>query len=388
MWFARPVKRLVPLLGLFVLAPAALAFDDAFKVIDGGAWDVSGGPIPFSLEPNGSEDIPGDDDLEALRASFRAWACVEGTSVRFEETDEPGVAELGDDGVNTLFWDEDGSLCQMGPGTLGITLGDAGQGTRKQADICFNGRDSDWGVGTNTDVQSIAMHEIGHFIGLDHPCDNDQDPGTCLPDTQSLMFPSWSGRNEREPLASDVEGVTTLYPADPDLPTGCEGPFGPGERCKGSCDCVEGLQCVPDSKGTLRCGSTCSTDDADCGTGLVCVLDVPSDGSAGGTCVAVNGLKPAAAICTRGAECQSGNCVADIKLARSLCLAQCDNDDDCAGGTCSDGKCFGGFEAVECEGEEEEPPSCFGCNAAGPDGAFVVVVAGLVFAVRRRRGGR
>ena len=29
----------------------------------------------------------------------------------------------------------------------------------RAADICFNGRDSTWGVAVDTDVQSIALHE-------------------------------------------------------------------------------------------------------------------------------------------------------------------------------------------------------------------------------------
>ena len=379
--------------GLFagLVASPAAAFDDAFKAIDGGAWDISGGPIPYSLEPAGSADIDPDVAKEALRASFRAWACVEGTSVRFEETDEPGVATVdGGDGINTLFWDEDGSLCGMGPGTLGITVGDAGNGTRSQADICFNGNDSDWGVGAATDVQSIAMHEIGHFIGLDHPCDGASPNETnCLPDTDAIMFPAWSGRNEREPLKSDIAGVVALYPADPDLPTGCNGPFGPGEKCDCNDSCVDGLVCVPDPAGQLRCGKACASDDADCGTGLVCVLDVPQDGNAApGTCVAVVRDKPAGAICSQGPECASGTCVADVKLGRSICLVVCDNDDDCAGGTCFDGKCLGGFESQECEAPDEEvPPSCFGCSVSGSTVADVSVVAGLLLLLRRRRRG-
>ncbi len=376
------------------LAGPAAAFDAAFKAIPGGAFDVTGGPIRFALEPEGTEDVDGDADLEALRASFRAWACVEGTSVRFEEDDAPGVAAIDDsDDKNTLFWDETGALCGMGGGTLGITVGDAGGGSRNQADICFNGRDADWGVGERTDIQSIAMHEIGHFIGLDHPCDNDADEASCLPPTEAIMFPSWSGVNEREPLSSDAEGVRTLYPENADLPSGCNGPFGPGERCDCNDACVDGLICVPDGQQVLRCGRACSADDADCGSGSTCVLDVPQDGlEAPGVCVTASTDKPAGSVCTVGGECASGTCAPTVALGRSICQLPCETEQDCAGGSCFEGLCLGGFEAVECVAEEVPGCGCASSSASSlslsppiPAGPGVVAVGGLLLLLRRRR---
>jgi MYXO-CTERM domain-containing protein len=374
--------------GLLVAAPG-LAFDDAFKIIEGGAFNPEAGPIHYALEPNGSADVDGDADLEALRASFRAWACVEGTSVRFEEDEEPGVANIDDsDGKNSLFWDESGDECGMGPGTLGITVGGVGGTFRDQADICFNGRDSEWGVAAATDIESIAMHEIGHMIGLDHPCDSDADPDSCLSPDEAVMFPSWSGKNEREPLSSDVAGVVSLYPLIDE--SGCEGPFSEGEKCACNDECVEGLLCVPDAKQQLRCGRACTSTDRDCGAGATCVLDVPQDGGdAPGICVTVVADKPAGAVCSQGPECESGTCVAVIALGSSICLVTCDNDDDCAGGSCFDGRCLGGFESEECP--VLEPPDDCACTTSGkqtsssPLSGAVALALAAGLALRRRR---
>ena len=383
----RPMRHLAALASSLLLgALPASAFDDAFKVIDGGAFNPESGPIRYALEPSGSEDVDGDADLEALRASFRAWACVEGTGVRFEEDDEPGPAQLDDsDGKNTLFWDETGDECGMGPGTLGITTGGAGGAFRDQADICFNGRDSEWGVGTATDIESIALHEIGHMIGLDHPCDNDGDPASCLPPDETLMFPSWSGINEREPLSSDIAGVVALYPLVDG--SGCEGPFSQGEKCGCNDECVEGLLCVPDNEGQLRCGQACSATDRECGDGATCVLDVPQDGGeAPGICVAVVADKPPGAVCSQGGECASGTCLTVIALGSSICLVTCDNDDDCAGATCFEGRCLGGFESEECP--VIEPPDDCACQTSSSSSApwtaaAAVALAGML--LRRRR---
>lgn len=378
------------LVASFLMASSASAFDGAFKAL-GGVWDVEGGPITYVLDPTGSEDIADDSDLEAIRSAFRGWACVPGTSVRFEEGDEPGPRVVAtDDGVNTLFWDETGNDCLMGPGTLGVTVGDVGSDPRNAADICFNGKDHTWGIATETDVQSIALHEIGHFIGLDHPCDNDQDPASCIPSTRALMFPSWSGAPEREPLESDIAGVVSLYPSSQGDPSGCEGPFRAGERCACNDECVDGLVCAPDGTGELRCGRTCSSRDRDCGSGSTCVLDVPQDGQdAVGLCIrAGQNSKPAGSICGTGTECESGTCGALITLGASICQVRCTGDSDCAGGSCFEDFCLGGFASEACPVIE---PDC-ACTSAeasssssSPPAAGVAVVTGVAILLLRRR---
>ncbi len=368
------------LLASLSLSTSARAFDDAFKPL-GFTWDVSARPIPVSIEPNGSDDIDDGSDIQAVKAALNAWACAEGTALRFEVTDEPGVVDNAADNINSIFWDESGDICLMGPGVLGIGGGDGTQG-----DVCFNGLHHTWGVGANTDVQSIAMHEIGHFIGFAHPCDNDDDQASCLPSGDAVMFPAWDGENQRDLRKSEKAGVKELYPAVEGSTATCAGPFGPGERCGCNDECVDGLVCVPDPEGTLRCGKACASDAADCGVGATCVLDVPQDGNAApGVCVAVAGVKPAGAICTQGGECESGTCIANIDIGRSICIVPCDVDDDCAGGSCFNGICLGGFESQECPELPVEDCACDATSSrAFAPGAFVV--AALMLSLRRRRG--
>ena len=86
----------------------------------------------------------------------------------------------------------------MGPGTLGITVADIPsdgqeQITRVNADITFNGYDHRWTVnGQATDIESIALHEIGHFIGFDHPCE-DENETECLSPEERPWSPSYPG---------------------------------------------------------------------------------------------------------------------------------------------------------------------------------------------------
>ena len=390
---------------------AVWGFAGTYKAIEGGSFDPSTGPVRYALDPAGSHDIPDDADLLALRSSFRAWACVEGTSLRFSEDDEPGPAVVDlTDGRNSLFWDETGAACLMGPGTLGVTIGDANGTFRAQADICFNGADHGWTTDGNfrdgqADVGSIATHEIGHFIGLDHPCDGGDGSAetNCNGAERSVMTPVWNNEVFRRPLADDEEGLRSLYPAD-DSGSGCEGPFGPGERCGCDDDCVTGLLCVSQPDGDARCAAPCRADAADCGVGATCVLSSPGGGadSAGGVCVAVVSDKPAGAVCNLGTECGSGTCSTLFSLGQRICVVACEKEQDCAGGGCHEGICLGSFDGQPCAAEQggcgcqvadRSPNSAFSATffAAILTGVLVLRMRGKIHARRafmRATGGR
>lgn len=383
-------------LGVVGGAAPARAFDGAFVLIEGGAWNVDDGPIPYVLEPNGSDDIDDGSELDALRDAFRAWECVEGTKLRFVELEQPGPADIAADGLNTLFWDETGDF-GLGPATLGVTVGDANPGAaRASADIVFNGVDSTWSVdGRGVDVTSIALHEIGHFVGLDHPCDRAGGQETnCNGAERSVMTPVWSGGLDRAPRPDDEEGIRALYPAGPDDTSGCEGPFRKGERCTCDGDCVEGLVCASVDGGEKLCSDTCASDNADCGGGSACVLDAPEgDEPARGVCVKITeGGAPAGAICQNGGQCASGTCALLFELSRSLCQVPCQDTGDCEGGVCHEGFCLGAASHEECEGPAEGCTCAAGHRSGGPSSANAAVGLGALaalalLAARRRRGG-
>jgi hypothetical protein len=391
----------------FASAPAARAFDEPFRVIDGGKWDLSRGPIEFNLEPTGSEDISGNADLDAVRNAFRAWTCVPGTALRFTEGEE-GQKKLSDsDGHNNIFWDETNEF-GLGPATLGVTIGDAVPGgTRAQADIIFNGFDSAWSVDdrpSQVDVGSIALHEIGHFLGLDHPCDHtpagEEEPDTCHGPNDSVMTPAWSGGLERAPKPDDEAGVLALYPADDPKQT-CDGPFLLGERCACDEECIDGLVCVPGTNGQDVCAKTCAADQSDCGNGFACVLDTPEgDEPAPGVCVkSDDGEHPAGSVCVSRGECGDGQDCALVKaVGRSVCRTDCGDDGDCAPGErCGDGSCILAASSTACPAKDPPADGCE-CGAAAHGGstsapwaallALGAVAANVMGPRKRRRGPR
>ena len=379
---------------MLALLALVVAYDQPYKLIDGGAWDIEEGPIPFVLEPNGVDDVTDGSDLDAVRDAFRAWSCVEGVSVRFEEQPGPGpaVADLSD-GKNTLYWDETGRD-GLGPGTLGVTLGDANPGSkRKNADIIFNGKDSTWSTDdgpSNVDVTSIALHEIGHFIGLDHPCDGAAPNETnCNGGDRTVMTPVWDNSIERQPKPDDEQGVRFLYPKAAGDTSGCLGPFRKGEKCTCDGDCADGLVCSAVGDAQKVCAAPCAADNADCGGGFVCALSAPEgDEKAPGICAkkASGTLAPAGAVCSNAHDCASGSCKLLFSQARQLCEVHCDKSADCdAGETCFEHFCMGAATHEECAGPDKGT-GC-GCSASTTsDAAPALVIAAALVRAWRRRG--
>src|SRR6185369_8642182 len=76
--------------------------------------------------------------------------------------------------LHTVFFDTDGSSNMFGSssGLVAVTpVNFAADGSILSADMIFNARDYRFSTSLDSgtfDIQAIATHEAGHFIGLDH----------------------------------------------------------------------------------------------------------------------------------------------------------------------------------------------------------------------------
>ena len=120
-------------------------------------------------------------ELNALRASFAQWQSVSGTVLKFEEAGPvaPGVDVNTSDHSNVVFWAKTSTIVNGGlnniSGALGVTFSSFfSDGTFVEGDIVFNGvlygwfTDASTTTTTNHFIEGTALHEMGHFIGLDH----------------------------------------------------------------------------------------------------------------------------------------------------------------------------------------------------------------------------
>jgi hypothetical protein len=173
------------------------------------------------MNPTVGSNVTGTrEQAEVLRQSFAAWAAIPTATISFTEG-APQDRKAAYDGVNIVT---SSLLASEYPsGALGIALvftfdspGGVDQfgrpiqfaGQIMEVDIAFNPQESfttnETTVSDRTDLQSVATHEIGHLLGLDHT--------TLL---SSTMFPTISeGVNYPKVLSTDdMIGVSTIYPS-------------------------------------------------------------------------------------------------------------------------------------------------------------------------------
>jgi hypothetical protein len=147
---------------------------------------------------NGTGDIPGTQERNAVRNAFNTWAAAL-CSVTFQErTADPVDFEIGwftgNHGDGSAFDGVGNTLAHAfyPPPCGGIHAGE-----------CHFDEAETWsltGAGSTFDLETVALHEIGHLLGLDHSSVGG-----------SVMFPSYGGVR-RALTQDDIDGIRRLYP--------------------------------------------------------------------------------------------------------------------------------------------------------------------------------
>jgi len=167
--------------------------------------------ITWVLNPTQGANVTGARSLSTvMQASFDAWDAVTTANFTFTRGIDAVSASIGNDGINVVKM----NLAQADYNTiagsaLGLTLTtyNVATGALVDADIILNP-----GVSFSTDLttpstridlQSVATHEIGHLLGLDHSAI-----------LSATMFPRiGEGMNAPRVLSTDdIAGVSSIYP--------------------------------------------------------------------------------------------------------------------------------------------------------------------------------
>lgn len=190
---------------------AASAFIRLSSAGRGFYWSSGSQPVSFVIAQAGSDDIPDASEEAAIRLSFRTWQQVSQSSIAFEEVGGSARSRTDwqSDSVHLVYFDETASVSyfQNNAGLIAVTPVDfAGDGRITDADILFNGQAHRFSTNRASgtfDVQQIATHEVGHFIGLDHSGN-----------FASTMYPFAEIREirQRSLEPDDVAGAATIYP--------------------------------------------------------------------------------------------------------------------------------------------------------------------------------
>ncbi len=227
---------------LTLLAAALLAGVPAFSYLPDFTtpgpqmdhWDFSAFPVTWNLNPSTGSNISGSRNVrDVMTAAFNTWTGAPNAVVMVNQGADSTVSSessSANQNINLICFVCTDADFTKDSQTLAVTIttmaNAAGQtsgsrvatfvGQILKADILFNPGttfSTDSGAcappsSTCQDLQTVATHEIGHFLGLDHSAV-----------VRAVMFPAASTIQTLS--YDDVAGLSLLYPKNPpDVPTG------------------------------------------------------------------------------------------------------------------------------------------------------------------------
>jgi hypothetical protein len=183
-------------------------------------WNAA--PIRYFVNNRGTTGLSAADFQSAVARAFATWQAVPTASVAYEfagfTASNPGDA----DGRTTLGFLNQPSDDRVLAATSFLVDGQTGE--LLESDIFFNSIFS-WstaaaGEAGKFDVETIALHEIGHLSGLGHSALGETElsgSGRRVLSSGAVMFPIALGPGDvswRSLSPDDIAGISDLYPDD------------------------------------------------------------------------------------------------------------------------------------------------------------------------------
>jgi hypothetical protein len=159
----------------------------AYKLL-GFQWPV-GTNVRYTINAN-TPQVP--DEASAVSRAGNTWSALNPSGLRLTYQGSTSTTTHGYNGSNTVNWRDEGDNSTLGTSYIWYS-----GGTILETDLVFNDY-YNWSTsGGDYDVETVALHEFGHWVGLDHV-------------SSGIMRPNYSGRQHK--LDDDAkEGFYAMY---------------------------------------------------------------------------------------------------------------------------------------------------------------------------------
>jgi hypothetical protein len=181
-------------------------------------WAIN--PVQYFVSNRGASGVSPLQFAGAVARAFSTWEAVPTASIEYRFTGFTDALAGDDDGQTTLGFLPMPDLDRVLAATSYVI--DDATGELLESDIFFNSTFS-WSTAPSGepgrfDVESIALHEIGHLSGLGHSALGEttlSGNGRRVIAAEAVMFPIAFGPGNiagRTLRADDIAGISDLYP--------------------------------------------------------------------------------------------------------------------------------------------------------------------------------